>query len=209
MIKAIIFDIDGVLVDSREANIHLYQTIIKKAGYPAVSREAILECFHLPLKKSIERLIKVDDPKEIERVFSLASDPSVRDADLFVFPEKLEEVLEELHKKYRLAIVTSRIKIGVDSIFSIKEIKHLFEVVVAYEDYSNPKPDPEPLLVALERLRLSPSEAIYVGDSATDIDAARAANMKSIYLSPNTHKDASSVINDFNEIPKTIELIDA
>lgn len=49
MIKAIIFDVDGVLVDSREANVAFYQSLLQKAGYPKPSPEAIQACFHLPL----------------------------------------------------------------------------------------------------------------------------------------------------------------
>lgn len=205
MIKAIIFDVDGVLVDSRNANIALYQTVLQKAGYPVASPEKILECFHLPLRQTIIKLTGSTDLNEIKRTINIAKDPALRDRDLFEFPDKLEYILEKLHKDYRLSIVTGRIKIGVEDVFSAKEIKHLFDVVVTFEDYKNPKPHPEPLLVALNRLGLSPDEAIYIGDSETDIEAAKAAGMKSIFISSTKHKYASDNIAQFNELPKAIE----
>jgi len=207
VIKAIIFDVDGVLVDSKNANVALFQKILQKAGYSESSREEILKYFHLPLWQALEKLTGSDDQKEIERVWNLAKDPSMRDNTLLNFPDKLEYILEELHKRYKLAIVTSRIRVGIEDIFNAREIKHLFDAVVTFEDVKNPKPHPEPLLLALEKLNLSSNEAMYIGDSATDIDAAKAANMRSIYLSPIKHNDATANILQFNELLNAVEHI--
>lgn len=200
MIKAIIFDVDGVLVDSRNANVALFQNILRKAGYSESSREEILLYFHLPLWQALEKLTGSNNQKEIERVWNLAKDPLMRDNTLLEFPDKLEHILEELHKEYKLAIVTSRIRVGIEDIFNAREIKHLFDAVVTFEDVKNPKPHPEPLLLILEKLKLSSNEAIYIGDSATDIEAAKGANMRSIYLSPMKHDDATTNITQFSEL---------
>jgi len=206
MIKAVIFDVDGVLVDSRDANVAFFQKLLAKAGYPDVSKEAVLDCFHLPMWQTIEKLTGETDQNEIQRIFDIAHDSSLRDSSLLKFPDKLEELLENLHKKYKLAIVTSRIKVGVDDIFSARAIEHLFDVVVSFEDYDNPKPHPEPLIVALERLGIGADVAVYVGDSASDIEAAKAAGMRSIFFSlSNTHPDATHIINSLNDIEKTLE----
>lgn len=207
MIKAIIFDVDGVLVDSREANIYLFQKLLKKAGYPPASREEILSCFHLPLWQSLEKLTGSKDQTEIKRVWDMYTDASLRQSSLFIFPEKLEQILENLHKTYRLAIVTGRTRFGMENVFSVKDIRRLFEVIVTFDDYKNPKPHPEPLLVALKSLALSADEAIYVGDSETDIEATRAAGMKSIFLSNRAHPDATVVIAEFDELIRAIEKI--
>ncbi|HUD10431.1 MAG TPA: HAD family hydrolase [Candidatus Saccharimonadales bacterium] len=206
MIKAIIFDVDGVLVDSQNSNVAFFQKLLSKFGYTDVTREHVLECFHLPMLQTIEKLTGLKDPSEIQRIFDLgSSDMSLRDSSLLDFPEKLEESLEHLHKKYKLAIVTGRIRNGVDSIFSERAIGHLFSEVVAYEDYSNPKPHPEPLLVAAQKLGIKPREAVYVGDSPSDIASAKAANMKSIYLSPEAHIDATGNVVEFKNLLEAIE----
>ncbi|HVQ44258.1 MAG TPA: HAD family hydrolase [Candidatus Saccharimonadia bacterium] len=207
MIKAIIFDIDGVLVDSKNANVALFQTILSKAGYPTPSRSAVLRHFHQPLWQALEKLTGSTDQDEIRRIWELAKDPAMRNPDLFEFPDRLEDTLEQIHKRYKLAIVTSRIQAGVDEIFNARQIKHLFDVVVTFEDYENPKPHPEPLLVALKRLNIQTEEAIYVGDSHSDIDAATAAGMKSIHLAIEKHDDASAGIAHFDEIVGAIEQI--
>ncbi len=208
MLKAIIFDVDGVLVDSREANIAMFQALFKKAGYPAPSRKAILECFHLTLWQSLENLTGSKDQTEIKRIWNLAHDQALRrqrSLDLFKFPKKLEDTLENLHKQYKLAIVTSRIKAGIDDLFDARQMQHLFDVVVTYEDYKNPKPHPEPLRAALKKLGLSSAEAIYIGDSSSDIEAAKAAGMRSIHLATQKHPDADVGITEFHELLKVIE----
>lgn len=207
MLKAIIFDIDGVLVDSREANVDFYQKLFVKAGYSKPSRKEILDLFHLPLRESIEVITGVTDQVEVQRIWEMARDDDSRDASLLKFPERLEEILEHLHKNYRLAIVTSRIRVGVDFVFTAKEIKHYFDVVVAYEDYNNPKPHPEPLLVALQKLQVTTKEAIYIGDSDTDIEAAKAAQVESIHLSASPHPDASAAVQEFEGLIGAIESV--
>lgn len=204
MLKVIIFDVDGVLVDTKEANIDLYQTLLRMSGYPVPSREAVLKCFHLSLWHSIEKLIGTKDPEKIKPIWDLGHDPSVRNYQLFEFPEKVESILEKLHKKYKLAIVTSRIRIGIDDVFRAKDIKHLFDVVVTFEDYKNPKPHPEPLLVALEKLGVNADEAIYIGDSDSDIVAAKAAGMRSIHLAITNHEDATAGVRELKELENAI-----
>lgn len=209
MLKAIIFDIDGVLVDSREANIALIQTLLTTAGYPAPSREECLAGFHLPMWQNIERLTKSKDQQEIKRIWEMGHNLDIRGKrnHLFNFPENLEPTLKKLHKKYKLAIVTSRIRIGVEEIFNIREIKEFFDVVVAFEDYKNPKPHPEPLEVALNKLNINANEAVYVGDSHTDIESAKAAHMKVIHLADETHADATLGIRHFDELVEVIKKI--
>jgi HAD superfamily hydrolase (TIGR01509 family) len=193
-----------VLVDSREANIALYKHLLTGAGYPEPSREAILECFHLPLKQSIKVLTGLDDLKEVERIFAQAKTARIDTSSLFKFPSTLVQTLEELHERYKLAVVTSRIHLGVADVFKTGEIGHLFNVVVAFEDYSNPKPQPEPLLMALQKLGVTAEEAIYIGDSDTDIEAAREAHMRSIHLSRTPHTDATAAVQEFDELVKVI-----
>lgn len=205
VIKAIIFDVDGVLVDSKNANVAFFQNILRQAGYVPNSRKEILECFHLPLWQALEKLTGSNNPNEIRRIWDMAEDPKIRQPKLLIYPESLEYVLELLNKKYRLAIVTSRIKVGIDEIFGSREIKHLFSAVVTFEDYEHPKPHPEPLLVALAKLDLSAEEAIYVGDSMVDIEAAQAAGMKSIYLTKSPSYGASINIGQFDEIPGAVD----
>lgn len=207
MIKTVIFDCDGVLVDSRDANVAFYQALLVTAGYAKPRAEEVLECFHLPLRESIIKLTGKSDELEIHRITLFVHDKTLRHPELFHFPAELHETLSQLSKKYTLAIATSRITIGLTEVLEAGSIGDYFPVTVAKDEYTNPKPHPEPLLLALHRLNMSADEAIYIGDSHTDIEAARAAGMRSIHLASTVHKDADVGITHFSEIPAAVEQI--
>jgi len=203
MLRAVIFDVDGVLVDSKDAVVELYKDLLTTAGYPEPSRKEVLKHFHQPIMTALPSIIDTSDPTELSRIKNLLDAPGFRKesiSKLFKFPDKLEETLEHLKRHYKIAVVTSRLRVGMEHIYTVRQIEHLFDAVVTYEDYSNPKPDPEPLFVALKRLNVKPTEAIYIGDSDTDIEAAQAAGMRSIHLSDTPHTDATAVAKEFDEL---------
>lgn len=202
-LQAVLFDIDGVLVNSKEANAAFLQALVQKAGYLEMPKKVLDQQFHTPLKLALRELLHADDD-EVERIMALSSDPGIRQPHLLRFPDELQDILEDLAKQYRLGVVTSRMRRGMTEILELANIHGMFEVSVGYEDAPRPKPHPDPLLVALEQLGLSPEVAVYIGDGHSDIDAAHAAGMRSIFLSPHTHEHATTHIKNFNELRKVL-----
>ena len=93
----------------------------------------------------------------------------------------MEDVLVQLRDEgRRLGIVTAKRRQTVELAFARLPIEHLFEVVVGGDETERHKPDPEPLLLALERLHARPEEAAYVGDAPFDIKAAKGAGLYAI-----------------------------
>jgi pyrophosphatase PpaX len=91
------------------------------------------------------------------------------------------DVLDRLHAEgRRLGIVTAKRHETVELAFARLPLRDYFEVVVGAEDTERHKPDPEPILLALERLGAPAADAVYVGDSPFDIGAARAAGVHAI-----------------------------
>lgn len=203
-IKAIIFDVDGVLIDSRDANIELFTSLLQQAGYDRPARQEILDCFHLSLWHTLEKLLKTKDPKEVQKVWDMAVEATASTTHLFKFPKNLNRTLNELSTQYRLAVVTSRIRAGLQDVFEALDISQLFETCVTYEDYKHPKPHPEPLLLAAKRMGLKPQDAVYVGDSITDIEASVAAGMKIVHLADRKHPQASTGVRSFEELPAAL-----
>jgi pyrophosphatase PpaX len=80
----------------------------------------------------------------------------------------------------RLGIVTAKRRATVDLAFNVLPLRHLFDTVVGGDETERHKPDPEPLLLAAERLDVAPETCAYVGDSPFDIRAAKAAHMYAI-----------------------------
>lgn len=205
MIKAVIFDVDGVLIDSFEANLKFYHDLFIKAGYKPLSREKYKKFFHGTLKELIKEVTESKDEDEIQRIWLMGKNRKVPyPNELLGYPDKLESTVKDLGKKYILAIVTSRIS---DSFFKFKKLINLresFGVVVYYGDTEKHKPDPEPLLLALERLNLRPEEAVYVGDTRSDIQAGKAAGMKVVICSRSNLKGADSTVKLFRKLPDII-----
>jgi len=93
----------------------------------------------------------------------------------------MEDVLLRLHEGgRRLGVVTAKRRSTVELAFARVPVAHLFETVVGGDETERHKPDPEPLLLAAERMGADPKECAYVGDSPFDMQAARAAGMRAI-----------------------------
>lgn len=206
MIRAVIFDIDGTLLNSKKANREFYKELFKKAGYGPFPDERIDQVFHLTMWDAI-RFLTGEPEEKIKKIWD--SRFKVRyPSELLKIPDGELETIKKLSQRYRLAIVSGRTKRGVDVFYEATGLKDYFQVVVSFEDYIYPKPNPEPLLVALKKMKVRPEETIYVGDSQVDLEAARAAGMKFIgfYLyAVEKIKSADANIKSFRALPGAIQ----
>lgn len=206
MIKAILFDMDGVLIDSFESNLKFFQDILGHFGYKKPTREEYEKCFHLPTVEVIKKLTHLADEKKIQEINDFAmSDDFPYSLLAPTVPENAIAILRNLAKKYKLGIVTSRTKKWVFEAPELEKNKNLFSVVMAYEDTKNHKPHPEPLLVAAKKLNVQPSECVYIGDAPTDRKAGEAAGMRVIMYSHKTIEGIKVDTRTFAEIPNIIE----
>lgn len=204
MIQAVLFDIDGVLLDSFEAGLHFVGDILVAMGHPRPTRRALKNNFHLPLGPALRKLAKAELTEELERLHEIA-DSVPYHKELLKEPEGLNETLLILKRIYKLGIITSRNKDGLSKrYFPFAHTKKYFSVCVTVEDVTHHKPHPESLLLAAKRLRLKPSECVYVGDSHSDIEAGKAAGMKTILYGGRKNTEADAHTASFKKLPKII-----
>ncbi len=207
MIKAILFDADGVLFDSFEGNLKFFQDLLGKFGHAQPTREEFMPYFGSNMRTIIKDFSKLERDEEIDTIWKAGKDRVVPyPMHLLRSPEGLEEAIKTLNENYTLGVVTSR---AGDNVFETQELKglmHLFKVVVGYLDTDQHKPHPAPLLFALGKLGLNPDEAIYVGDTPTDVAAARAAGMKVISFGADI-PGSSGFVMSFNDLPEMIKKI--
>ena len=205
MIKAVLFDIDGVLLDSFEAGLLFFQDILAHMGYPKPNRDEYRKAFHLPLTLALKHLAKADITEELERLHEIVGKVQYH-SELLTEPPHTKETLKTLSKNYKLGIITNRDKNGLlKRYFPFSHTRKYFSVCITRTDVTHYKPHPEPLLLAAKRLHLSPSECVYIGDSHTDIEAGRSAGMKTILFGTRKSKDADAVTTSFRRLPQLIK----
>jgi beta-phosphoglucomutase-like phosphatase (HAD superfamily) len=200
MIKAVIFDVDGVLLDSFEANLKLFQNLMKAAGYQPPTREQYALLFHKTLRDTVQVLTGIKDESEVKKICDLIDGV---DAPPPILTDGVADIIKNLRDHYILGIVTSRIKAYAYEP-PLNALEHYFKTTITYEDTENHKPHPEPLLLAATQLNVLPEECVYVGDAKTDMEAARAAGTRSILYSQEKIDGADAIAADFREIPQLI-----
>lgn len=206
MIKAVIFDIDGVLLDSFEANLKFYQNLLVHYGYQPPTRKEYPALSHLSLWDTIKNLTGLTSDEDIKPIWETGKNREVKyPIELLQLPEKAESVIAALNKNYLLGIVTSRVRKSVYEFSKLAAMKKYFPVVVSCDDTVNHKPHPEPLLLAAQKLGVKPEEAVYIGDAESDLLAARGAGMKIIIYSKNRLTNADACTSLFEKLPELIK----
>ncbi len=206
MIRAVLFDVDGVLLDSFEANLKFYQDLMIVSGYRPPTRDEFPSLFYLPMWDGIKALTKSQDENEIKKIWDMGRTKQVPyPMELLKIPAGAEEIVKALARDYVLAIVTSRVQESIYSIPDLAKLRQYFQAVVAYQDTQNHKPDPEPLLLAAKRLNAMPAESVYIGDVESDMHAAKSAGMKGILYATHTVPAADACTFSFLHLPKLIQ----
>ncbi len=206
VIKAILFDMDGVLIDSKRANRIFYQNLLEHFGYKRPAAKIVDALFGLTLSDAIRVLVKGAPESKLKKIYAVSLGDEIAYPYDLVKPTDKEEgkMLRTLSKVYSLGIVTNRDNIDLKYAASFLKLD-LFRVIITAEDFSRPKPDPEPLLLAAKRLGAEPNECVYIGDLETDMKAAEAASMGFILYSKKPAGYAAAKARSFTDILKLVQ----
>jgi pyrophosphatase PpaX len=172
-----LFDFDGTLIDTEDVILDCY----RKAALELWDEELPADVVRTNMSRTLREASAAVAGLEADRFFDAYVTHSLeRHADSVFAYDGVTEMLWRLRDGgARMGIVTSKLRPSVDLVLDQVSYGPAFEVIVTVEDTDSHKPEPEPILCALERLRVSPETAIYVGDSPYDILAARAAGVAS------------------------------
>ena len=182
-IRLVAFDCDGVLFDSTQANIAYYNTILSHFGHPSMTPDQFKYVHMHTVDNALAFLFP--EPDALEKAQAYRSQMSYRPFLKYMEIEPhLRKVLSDLRPQFKTAIATNRS----DTMIPLLEAHRLeseFDLVVRSMDVPNPKPHPDLLLLLLDHFRIEPTQAVYVGDSELDEQAARAAGVPLIaYRNP-------------------------
>ncbi|HDG96871.1 MAG TPA: HAD family hydrolase [Desulfobacterales bacterium] len=174
-IKVVIFDCDGVLFDSRQANINYYNHLLKKFGLPPM-KESQVEYIHMhTAEESIAFLFHGTPYLEQAQSYRHKMDymPFVKD---MIMEEGLKELLGLLKSRFHLAMATNRSN-TISEVIKQHGLEGFFDMVVCSLDVTRPKPDPESIEKILRHFKITPRQAVYVGDSLIDQQTAAASGV--------------------------------
>lgn len=177
MTPAVLFDLDGTLIDSVELILSSYRHTLQVHRGEIPPDDVWLAGLGTPLWVQFRHF--TDDPAEIDAMIATYREHNLAHHDAMVRPYPgVKEAVRTLRDRARLALVTSKLRSGALRGLDRVGMGDWFEVVVAADDVERTKPDPEPVLRALEALGAPAARAVFVGDSPHDLVAGRAAGVR-------------------------------
>ncbi|MDP9283991.1 MAG: HAD-IA family hydrolase [Actinomycetota bacterium] len=177
----VLFDLDGTVIDSGAIILasmrHAAETVV---GGAFTDEDLLKAVGGLGLEAQMGAL----DPNRIDELVRVYREHNEPLHDTLECCAGIDEVLATLQDQgRRLGIVTAKRRITVDLAFAQLPIERFFDVVVGGDETDRHKPDPAPLVLALERLSALPADAAYIGDSPFDMQAAKAAGLYAVGVS--------------------------
>jgi phosphoglycolate phosphatase len=179
MLKAIILDYNGLLVDDLDIHEGAYVYASGKLGLD-LSRETIRRYIsHSPTQKRKLYFGEISD-ETWQRIIQLKGEyyfDKVAKRNV-IFPE-VESALQSLSSRYKLAMISNTPRDYFTRVFPVHLVRLFTELIFA-DEVGHPKPSPDSLFMAMERLRVVRDECCYVGDSLLDIQMAKNAGTRVI-----------------------------
>lgn len=203
---AVIFDMDGVIVDSEPWHEHAFREIFHELGYGqthGVNFQAYIGRSDRALW--LDFIEKHNPPHPIEELLTAKQNRLIsilrREQPIF---EGLPELLAKLARHYTLAVASGSNHPVIDEVLAMKQLRPFFSAVSSTQDVGKTKPAPDVFLYAARLLGVVPASCCVVEDSAAGVTAARAAGMEVIAITNSLPRKqlahATHVVDTYEEI---------
>lgn len=176
MIKTILFDVDGTIIDTEYVMTHYLQKTLREELEKELPIQELHYILGIPGREAIKKFVNTEEEEDIflskwgKNVLLLAE-------NVQVFPH-LAEILQKLHiKGIQLGIVTSKTKEEMKNEFDRFDLNQYFDIQITASDTNLHKPFPDPIQKAIDELHVKKEETIYIGDSLYDMQSAKACGV--------------------------------
>lgn len=208
--QAVIFDMDGVIVDSEPWHERAFREIFQELGYGdthGIDFRAYIGRSDRALW--LDFIERHDPPHPLEDLLRAKQTRLIeilrREQPIF---EGLPELVDRLARDYPLAVASGSNHPVIDEVLAMKQLRRYFPVVVSTQDVGKSKPAPDVFLQAAKRLGTSPADCCVVEDSAAGVTAARAAGMAVIALTHSLPRSelahATHVVDTYEEVEQLL-----
>lgn len=178
-IKAVVFDMDGVLIDAREWHYESLNRALGLLGYEITRYEHLTSYDGLPTKRKL-RMLTVERglPEELHGFLNSLKQQytlelvATRCKPIFHHQYALSQLKAA---GYKLGVASNSVRRTVEEMMERSDLMRYLDVMISNEDVSRPKPDPEMYLAAMDRLGVRPEELVIVEDNENGVKAATAA----------------------------------
>jgi HAD superfamily hydrolase (TIGR01509 family) len=211
MIKAIFWDNDGVLVDTERLYYEATRRVMERLGV-LLSEAEYVEGFMVRSTGAWHLLVERGFPEDgipaLKEERNILYSQLLEDADVLI--PGVRDVVRSLSGRFVMGIVTSSKRDHFDIIHRTTGLLPYFDFVIAAEDYTRYKPDPEPYLLALERSGYPPDECLVVEDSERGLLSASGAGLNCVAIPHGLSKrgrfeGAFKILGDVTELPPLLE----
>lgn len=206
----VLFDWDGVLLDSMPDHVQAWQKVMSRYGIEVDPLEIYLQEGATSMEIAAELVRRHNmaaSPELVQQLVNRKRDAYLVDNHAAMF-EGVTEVLDYLQEnRYRLAIVTSSVRSQIAPLLH-PELLAYFQSVVTADDVDYGKPDPQPYIRAAQRLNCAPRDLLVVENAPLGIMSARAAGMKVVALTSTLGRHhlrmADAIVADFVELRRML-----
>jgi len=197
-LEAVVFDLDGVLLDSRLANVAFYNHLLEVVGLPPMDQASEEVVHRESMEGSLRHLMGDGEHYDRAHAYWLKMDPTPFIQRVRRFPGA-RRALERLARRYRLAVATNRGRTTAQALAELG-LEDAFDLVVTPLEAQAAKPDPQVMRLTLAGLGVRPEKAVYVGDSSVDEALCLASGVRLIAFQ-NPKLEAWSHIERMDQLP--------
>lgn len=174
-----LFDFDYTLADSSRGIVTCFRSVLERHGYTGITDDMIKRTIGKTLEESFSILTGITDADQLEsfrQEYSKEADIYMN-ANTILFPDTLPTLTHLKKQGIRIGIISTKYRFRILSFLRNHMPDDWFDIIIGGEDVTHHKPDPEGLLLAIDRLKACPEEVLYIGDSTVDAGIAAAAGV--------------------------------